>query len=753
MYQFVIYLLYFTIVGLFAVCMFTLSSKGGNLHKYLFFNSVANLLYNCAYVLILHSKTQDAYVTALKIGYLGRVWVGLSLALFIAELCGKKFPGVAKIFAGGINMVVYFFILNLENNHLYYKTMEFVMDGDFPTLPHKGGLMYYFFMLINMFYAFSCVFLIVRAFIQEKNKMAKKRDLMVMNAMVAMVASYLIYFLKLIPLARKFDVMIIGYAVCTAFMLIAIIKYRMLDATEAAKNYVVDELSESIIVVDSEDRVSYFNKPALKLFPGLEDLRKRGQPMARLRDFDAAIESCDPIRIGDRVYTPRVNPLTVSGTGVGSLYSLSDDSEHYRYMDELREQKQIADEANEAKSRFLANMSHEIRTPINAVLGFNEMIIRTCARMTAKKETESPEANEAFESIGTYSGNIEGAGNNLLTIINDILDLSKIEAGKMELVDARYELSSLLKEITDMVTFRAAKKGLEFITDVDELLPNELLGDMVRIRQVITNLLTNAVKYTDSGSVRLSVSAVEKNGFSEGERITLRIEIRDTGIGIKPEDQARLFGSFKRLDLKHNSSIEGTGLGLSISSQLINMMGGKIAVSSEYGFGSAFTITIPQRIVSCEPIGNIKARAESTEKVWKPYKESFRASDACILVVDDTEVNLAVVKELLKDTKLGIDTASSGMKALEQTANKKYDLIFMDQRMPNMDGTETLNALRAQENGLNRETPVICMTADALIGSKERYISEGFDDYLSKPIKYKELEESIVRYLPEEKIE
>ena len=439
-------------------------------------------------------------------------------------------------------------------------------------------------------------------------------------------------------------------------------------------------------------------------------------------------------------------------TRIGTLYSLSDDSEHYRYMDELREQKQIADNANEAKSQFLANMSHEIRTPINAVLGFNEMVSRECEKIRDAKEEKSPGISEAFENISVYSENIEGAGNNLLSIINDILDLSKIEAGKMELSDGEYSLSSVLHDIAGMITFRASEKELEFIADVDESLPDRLIGDMVRVRQVITNILTNAVKYTDSGNVRLIVRSENKDPVKAGDTIDLTVTVKDTGIGIRPEDMEKLFGSFERLELKRNSTIEGTGLGLAISRQLVSMMGGNITVNSEYGSGSTFIITIPQKVSSTEPVGNLNARPDSLTKTKKAYKPSFSASDAVILVVDDSIVNLRVAKALLRETGLVIDTADNGSKALELTMQKKYDLILMDQRMPNMDGVEVLKNIRAQEDGPNPDTPVICMTADAIIGSREKYIAAGFDDYLSKPVKSENLEQTLIKYLPHEKI-
>ncbi len=745
--------MYVTIIGLFAVCVFTLTRWGSMLHTYLFFYCVANLVYNIAYVVLQHTTNLETYVAVLKVGYFGRLWVGLSMTLFIAELCGKTYPTLVKSIAGIFNMFVYFFILNLENNRLYYKHMEFKMVGDFPTLPHSGGPIYYIYTFMNLLYAILCVYLIVKAYIKEKNEIAKKRDLFLMISVIVLVATYVIYFFKLMEIARVFDIMIIGYALCTAFMLIAIVKYKMLDTTVAAKNYVVDELAESIIVVDNDNKVSYYNKPAQILFPELKDSKKNEDAIQKLLlDFNSSIDSGDPVRMEGKIYTPRANPLTEGDVRIGTLYSLSDDSEHYRYMDELREQKQIADSANEAKSQFLANMSHEIRTPINAVLGFNEMITRECEKVRDTKEEKSPSVSEAFENIGMYSGNIEGAGNNLLSIINDILDLSKIEAGKMELVYGKYSLGSLLRDISGMISFRASEKGLEFIPDVDENLPGELYGDMVRVRQVITNILTNAVKYTDSGNVRLIVRAEDDRPVKAGEMMNLIITVKDTGIGIRPEDMKKLFGSFERLELKRNSSIEGTGLGLSISRQLISMMGGDIKVNSEYGSGSTFVITIPQKVSSTTPVGNFSARTDKPDTAKKPYKASFTATDALILVVDDSTVNLRVAKALLRDTGLVIDTADSGNKALELTKQKKYDLILMDQRMPNMDGTEALSNIRAQQDGANLATPVICMTADAIIGSREKYLEAGFDDYLSKPVKSAELEKTLIKFLPPEKI-
>ena len=397
---------------------------------------------------------------------------------------------------------------------------------------------------------------------------------------------------------------------------------------------------------------------------------------------------------------------------------------------------QQARRANSAKSEFLANMSHEIRTPINAVLGMNEMIIR----------------ESTSDRITTYARNVESAGKNLLSIINDILDFSKIEAGKMEIAESDYKLSSVLNDVTNMIVFKARQKDLKFNVKVDEDLPDGLYGDEVRVRQVVTNVLNNAVKYTHEGSVALDVKG-EKSYDDDGrETVNLVFKISDTGIGIREEDIGKLFKKFERIDLVQNNTVEGTGLGLSITHNLLQLMNGSIEVESEYGKGSIFTIYLPQRVISDDPIGNFHDKFDRYVHTMRAYQESFKAPDARLLVVDDTDMNLTVIEGLLSKTEIQLDTASSGIEALNLTRETKYDLILMDQRMPKMDGTQTMNHIRHQEDGLNIDTPVICLTADAVSGARNKYLEEGFTDYLSKPVESTTLEAALIKYLPPEKI-
>ena len=414
---------------------------------------------------------------------------------------------------------------------------------------------------------------------------------------------------------------------------------------------------------------------------------------------------------------------------------------------QLLEEKVAAESANRAKSDFLANMSHEIRTPINTMLGMNEMILREGRRAVDPADKDRPSENESLQNIVAYAGDVENAGHNLLAIINDILDFSKIEEGRMDLVEAPYRISTLVGELRRMLQLKANDKKLDFSIDMDDDLPDGLCGDQVRVRQVFTNVLNNAIKYTENGSVRMALSGKKQDDGT----LMLCATVKDTGIGIRQEDIGRLYDKFERLEMERNSTVEGTGLGLVITKRLLDMMGGSISVDSTYGEGSEFTVTLPQKVVSAQPVGNFTERFERSVREAAMHHESFTAPDARILIVDDTALNLSVAKGLLKDTGMKIDTASGGAEALSMTLETRYDLILMDQRMPNMDGITTLHNLMRQD-GKNRGTKVICLTADAISGAKERYVAEGFTDYLTKPIDSRKLDSMLKHYLPPEKV-
>ncbi len=425
-----------------------------------------------------------------------------------------------------------------------------------------------------------------------------------------------------------------------------------------------------------------------------------------------------------------------------TVYRLMDYIELAKSRQAIEDQLEIAQSANEAKSRFLSNISHEIRTPINAVLGFDEMILR-----------ESRD-----EEILGYATDIQNSGRTLLALINDILDFSKIEAGKMEIIPVEYELGSLMNDIVNMAQVRAREKNLRLIVDVDQNIPHILFGDEIRIKQCIINLVTNAVKYTEEGTVTLSVSYENvETAISEDEDenededfILLKVSVKDTGIGIRQEDMQRLTSAFERIDMQRNRTIEGTGLGISIVTSLLELMDSRLEVDSEYGRGSVFSFAVRQHVVNWDRVGDFAGKVRESGKKSPGYRERFHAENARILVVDDTRTNLTVIEGLLKQTRIRIDTATSGVEALDLVRNNRYNIIFLDHRMPEMDGIQTFHAMEEMEDNPNRDTPVIALTANAISGSREMYVREGFTNYMSKPVDPAKLEDMILEYLPEE---
>ncbi|MBP5310013.1 MAG: response regulator [Lachnospiraceae bacterium] len=385
---------------------------------------------------------------------------------------------------------------------------------------------------------------------------------------------------------------------------------------------------------------------------------------------------------------------------------------------------------SKAKDDFLANMSHEIRTPLNGIMGMDEMILRDT------KETK----------IRNYALEIKSAGNTLLSIINDILDLSKIESGNFEIIEDDYELASVLNDVFNMTRLRAQKKDLLFNYNVSEEIPSVLYGDEIRIRQIMLNIINNAIKYTMQGSVDINISSKFRmmNNY-----IDLIVSVADTGMGIKDEDKDKLFKSFQRLDEKKNRSIEGTGLGLHITQKLLEMMEGTIEFESEYGKGSTFIITVPQKVVKAEPLGEFSKAVRSFLNSVEIDEVRLYAPKARLLVVDDNAMNLEVMEGLLRDTKMQVDYVDSGDKCVEMVQKNSYDCILLDQMMPGMNGEDTLNKMK--ELDILHDTPVIALTADAINGAKEGYIMKGFTDYISKPVKYEVLEMALKEYIPKEK--
>ncbi len=534
-----------------------------------------------------------------------------------------------------------------------------------------------------------------------------------------------------------------------------IVSIEMLESDNAESNAVVESISSGGLQHYSREfsvklamLISIIVIP-LAVFVNRYAQRRIARPIRALSKAVTDIYNSSENNINDSV--KEVHELEINTNDeIEDLYHAVDLT-FYRLMEYIElvknrqgieDQLYIEKSSNEAKSRFLSNISHEIRTPINAVLGFDEMILR---------ESKEPKVIE-------YANDIQSSGRTLLALINDILDFSKIEAGKMQIIPVEYDLASMINDIVNMSEIKASEKKLELKINVEEEIPHVLFGDEVRIKQCIINIVTNAIKYTEEGRVSIEIgydkifNDDDDMEDSEDERIALNVRVTDTGIGIREEDMEKLSSAFERIDEKRNRTIEGTGLGINIVNSLLGMMDSKLEVKSEYGVGSEFSFSIPQVVVEAEPIGNFNQAYNEANMDTHDYHESFHAPDARILVVDDTKTNLTVVEGLLKQTQITVDTAISGMEALDMVCKYKYDIIFLDHRMPEMDGIQTFHAMETAVYNINKDVPVIALTANAVSGSREMYFKEGFTNYMSKPVDPIKLEEMIMSYLPSYKV-
>ena len=421
-------------------------------------------------------------------------------------------------------------------------------------------------------------------------------------------------------------------------------------------------------------------------------------------------------------------PLLIVGVILGVLCLLY--TYAYRHQQErLDAAISEAKSANEAKSSFLENMSHEIRTPMNSILGMNEMILR---------EEDRPEIKE-------YALVVQRSGRALLGILNDILDFSKLQDKKMEIVPVRYDLSSLINDLVNIAAEQAKKKSLNFTVNVDKEIPRILDGDEYHIRQVMLNLLNNAIKYTERGGVTVTMGYEKTGNYT----ILLKCSVTDTGIGIKSEDLENIFQPFEHVESARKFSADGSGLGLSIVQKLLQLMNSELRIESVFHKGSTFSFDIVQNVIKWEPIGDYeRAFMTAASRQEKKFTQSFQAPNARVLVVDDADVNLLVFANLLKKTKIKIDTASSGVEMLQMVRMNHYNMIFLDHRMPGMDGIEAFHNMKKMTDGLNYNTPVVALTANAVLGARQLYIDEGFNDYISKPVDTVRLEQILLEYLP-----
>lgn len=733
MYWFLLIVQVVSILVLFLESTYVFAKMKTNVHKYLFLNCIATLINNTGYLLMMLSDAREQYQAALQFSYFGRVWIPFSLIIFALALCKLPISKPALIGMALFHAWIFFLVLTCNWHGLYYKTMKYNTDFLWGYFETDAGIFHTIYSAILILYIVLGLFQMILVTIREKIPTAKRRMFLVTVALTVESAGFVI---NMTGVTGGYDCTVMGYTIGTVFMCAAIFKYNLMDTTQIAKDYVVDELSEAVLVVDQQGKLEYYNKPADEI------LGKFTQSLEGcIREMETAIETGNPIELDGRIYSPEEKELYQNEEPCGKVYVLVDDTDHYNYMRELKEQKDIAEEANASKSAFLSVVSHEIRTPMNAVVGMTELLLKDKESLTDKQEK--------------YLKNIKNSGQALVMIVNDVLDQSKIEAGKMEIIEQPYELRPMAADVKMIIENRIGSKPIHLMYEIDDDVPQYLVGDSLRIRQILINLMNNAVKFTEEGYIRLKIEVVDEKSGSR----CLRFEVKDSGQGIRPEDLSKLGQAFTQVDTKKNHSKEGTGLGLSISRDFISMMGGRLEVASEYGKGSEFYFSIWQGVAA--GIGDSNTSGV-TKQAWQT-EEEFTAEGARVLIVDDTEINLMVEEELLKPLHMTIDTASSGKKALEMVKQNKYHIIFMDYMMPYMDGVTTTEKIRslvleAHEEGdedkelYYKTVPIVVLSGDNSDSAKEQFMRAGIDDFAEKPVESKRLKKLLLKWLPAELI-
>ena len=627
-----------------------------------------------------------------------------------------------------VNMGFYVMIATVDYHHLYYK--------DYWLAPSKANLngytleispapMYYVYMAFLLAEIMTTIGIIISSYCSQRSMPNKGKIHFLMIA--AMLSPMLLLSLRILKILKGDDPTPLGILLSCIFMSIAVVKYGLFDPVKNAKNYIIDNLKEAVIVTDADHRFLFLNSMADKIITSIN----KEQGYSTDDKIYAFIQgSQDFFDWKDRHYQVEETVLKDNELIQGYMMTIVDVTKIIEQNHLMKRLVLQTEDANRAKTNFVSNMSHEIRTPMNSIVGITEILLRS---------RHSPKEQE-------YLLNIQSSGRVLLTIINDVLDCSKMEAGKMQLFDEPYDTCSLFHDLRISMENRIGHSGLELIYDIDQDIPCKLKGDMGRIRQVIINLVNNAIKYTEKGSVRFSVHVRQKNT----DKVMLYYEVADTGIGIRKEDQKILFDAFQRVEMDRNRYVEGTGLGLTISQNLVNMMGGVIEVESEYGKGSRFFFTIEQTIIDPTPVSAVNYNGQKDNVTEKEAECLFIAPEAHILLVDDNELNLVVAKELLKPLRMQIDTAENGLQAVKMVRGSQYDLVLMDHMMPVMDGIEAAKAIRALPEDKYQKLPIIALTANAMVDARKEFLNAGMNGFVAKPIDFAQICNQLKLWLPKD---
>lgn len=704
-------------------------------------------LTNGAYLAIAVSTSLEEAVLANKISYLGGCFMPPIILFLICAICNYTIRPWLRCLLYTYSAVVYFSVLTIGYSNIYYDRIYLEKFMDATVLGHTYGPAHKLFYVILYGYLITQVVLLVYSLV--KKRAVSRYSL---GALLIMEVVTISLFIAGRIVNSNIEIMPLVYVIDGWFFLYMYQRGMIYNVEDNIAGSFAKQGTYGYIMLDTKLNYLGCNQTARNIFPGISEcvvdhsitkIPEMEVISTWIDEYFGNAKKVFSYENKERHFECRIESIMYGRKVCGYMVELRDDTDRWQNINliskhnaELREMtvqlekaKEEAERANKAKSDFLARVSHELRTPVNAILGMNEMILR---------ESDDDE-------ICNYAYDAKNAALSLLSIINELLDSSKIESGMMEIIEENYHLGSVLNDLYSMVSIRAKEKELNLTFDVDEKIPRAYCGDAKRIKQVVLNILTNAIKYTTQGSVLLKVSCNKV----EQEEAVLKFSVKDTGSGIQNENIEKIYDAFQRFDVEKNKNVEGTGLGMNIVQQFLKLMGSELKIVSEYGKGSEFSFEIVQKVFDAAAIGDFKEK-NSYSAQEREQTKAFTAPDAKILLVDDNKMNIKVLKGLLKQNKVQTDDAISGKECLALAEQNTYDLIFIDHMMPEMDGIETLHIMK--EKKLCENTPVIMLTANAIVGDRERYLAEGFDDFLSKPVIPQALNEMLLKYLPEEKI-